>query len=223
MSYYPIFVDLDGKKVLVVGGGRIAQRKAVTLIEFGALIHLVSDDLTSKLKELVEEGEITYLGTRFRDQDLDGAFLVVAATDDTGLNRRISASARGRGILINAVDQPSDCSFIVPSIVKRGNLVIAVSTSGKSPALAKKIRKELERQFGGEYETFLIVMERLRKEILRKGLSQEENSRIFHKIIDSSSFKAVAQGEWDRLESILCQILPEGMVVEDIFKDLVPG
>jgi len=221
MSYYPILIELDGKKVLVVGGGRVAQRKAVTFLEYGAMINMISIELTPKLKGMVEDGKITHLGAGFRDQHLDGVFLVVAATDDKGLNHKISESALKRGVLINAVDQPSDCSFIVPSIVRRGDLVIAISTSGKSPALAKKIRKELETQFGNEYETFLVLMDRLRKEILRKGLSQEENSRVFREIVDSGALKALGQGKLDEVESILGRILTGYPAVKDVLKDFV--
>ena len=119
------------------------------------------------------------------------------------LNHEISESARKKGVLINAVDQPADCDFIVPSIVRKGDLSIAVSTSGKSPALAKSIRKQLDLQFGNEYQTFLELMGRLRKEILSSGLSQEENSRIFHKIVNSGILNALAEDNPEDVEAIL--------------------
>jgi precorrin-2 dehydrogenase/sirohydrochlorin ferrochelatase len=111
-------------------------------------------------------------------------------------------------MLINAVDQPVDCNFIVPSIVNRGDLLIAISTSGKSPALAKKIRERLETQFGNEYRIFLNLMSRLRKEILSMGLSQNENSLIFRKIVDSNVLTFLAQDDWEGVESTLKYILP---------------
>ena len=192
----------------MVGGGGVAQRKVETLLRFGAIIHIVSRELTHKLKKLVETNEVRHIGKAFRDEHLDGAFLVIAATDDKQLNHHIGECARKRHLLINAVDQPSDCNFIVPSIVNRGGLLVAVSTSGKSPALAMKIRKQLEVQFGTEYEIFLVLMDRLRKEILALGLPQEENSRLFHEIVNSDILKFIAQDNLEGVEAILRRILP---------------
>jgi len=221
MSCYPVILELEGKTVLVVGGGKVAQRKIETLLEYGASICIVSKELTHKLKVLVESGEIHLRGEEFADKHLDGAFLVIAATDDKRLNHMISEHARKRGLLINAVDQPFDCNFIVPSIIRRGDLLIAISTSGKSPALAKKIRGELERQFGNEYEAFLVLMGRLREEILSMGLSQDENTRIFNEIVDSGIINALAQDDWAKVESILKRIVPGNVTVEKIDLDRV--
>ncbi len=209
MSYYPIFLDLQGKTALVVGGGAVAERKIETLLGFGASICIVTNTLTDKLKRLVDVGKIRCTGKKFISEHLKGVFLVVAATDDKELNHKISQAAREKGLLINAVDQPSDCNFIVPSIVRRGDLMIAISTSGKSPALAKTIRRQFEAQFGSEYGAFLSLMGRLRKEILIKGFSQEENSRIFHEIVDSDILEAIVKNDRDQVISILNRILPD--------------
>ena len=218
MSFYPVCIELEGKTALVVGGGRVAQRKVETLLKFGASIQIVSRKLTNTLKELVESKEIHHIGVEFRDEHLGGAFLVIAATDDERLNRKISESAQKRHLLINAVDQPSDCNFIVPSIVNRGDLLIAISTSGKSPALAKKLRKELEVQFGSEYEAFLTLMGCLREEILSMGLSQDEKSRIFSEIVDSDILKSLAQADMAGVESTLKQILPGDLDIKKCLK-----
>ena len=138
MSYYPIFLDLKGKTALVVGGGVVALRKIETLLEHGAKVHVIARELTPELAGLMEDGKVEHMGEEFRENDLDKAFMVIAATDDPALNRQVSRSAQEKGLLINAVDQPEDCNFIVPSSLRRGDLRIAVSTSGKSPALAKK-------------------------------------------------------------------------------------
>lgn len=211
MSYYPIFLELEGKTVLVVGGGSVARRKVETLLEYGAEVNIVSKELTPKLRELVEAGKIRQIGEEFLDRHLDNTFLAYAATDDMQLNHEISESARKKGVLINAVDQPADCDFIVPSIVRKGDLSIAVSTSGKSPALAKSIRKQLDLQFGNEYQTFLALMGRLRKEILSSGLSQEENSRIFHKIVNSGILNALAEDNPEDVEAILRKTVPQNI------------
>ena len=216
MSYYPIFIELEGKTVLVVGGGSVAQRKVETLLKFGASIHIVSKGLTHKLKKLVESKKIHHIGEEFKDEHLDGAFLAIAATDDKLLNQKISKNARMRNLLINAVDQPSDCNFIVPSIINRGDLLIAISTSGKSPALAKRIRKDLEAQFGSEYEVFLTLMGRLRTDILSLGFSQKENSRIFNEIVDSEILNFMEKGDWEGVESALRRILPRDLALDTL-------
>jgi precorrin-2 dehydrogenase len=214
MAYYPIFIKLDGKTALVVGGGRVAQRKIETLLEYGASVHIISKKLTDKLKQLVEAGDIRHMGEKFENKHLDRAFLVIAATDDEKLNHEISKTAQKRGLLINAVDQPPDCNFIVPSIVKKGDLILAISTSGKSPALAKKLRKEMDGQFGSEYEAFLILMGCLRKEVLKMGLSHNENGRIFKEIVDSDVLEALTRKDRDRMKSTLRRILPADTAVE---------
>jgi len=218
MSYYPILLKFDGKTALIVGGGKVAERKVEALLQCGASIRIVSRELTSKLKALIELGRLQHHAEEFKEKYLDNAFLVVAATDDKQLNHRISESARKRGLLINAVDQPDDCNFFVPSIVRRGDLLIAISTSGKSPALAKKIRKELENQYGNAYKIFLNLMGILRKEILSQGLSQEENSRIFHEIVDSDILDALALNNLAKGKYILGQILPRDMNIADILQ-----
>ena len=209
MSFYPVFVQLEGKKVVVVGGGNVAYRKVLALLECGAAIHLAGRELTSELEQMVEKGEIRFLGPEFRIEYLERAFMAIAATDDKDLNHHISTCSREKGVLVNAVDQPPDCDFIVPSILKRGDLLIAISTSGKSPALARRIRKSLEAQFGQEYELILAMMGRLRKEVLSLGLPQKENSRIFQKIVDSGLLENFSDGFSPRMEEYLKNILPE--------------
>lgn len=220
MKYYPLLYDIEGKCALVVGGGEVAQRKVETLLEFGARVYLVTKDLREGLKALIESDSVGYLGSRFEEGHLDGMSLVIAATNDKALNRRVSECARNRGLLVNAVDQPEDCNFIVPSIVKRGDLLVAISTSGKSPALSKKLRKELEGQFGNEYALFLALMGRLRVRVLSCGFPQRENARIFKEIVQSSIIDALAVPDLERVHSILSGILPEEVSLEGVLADL---
>ena len=205
--FYPILVDLQGKRALVVGGGKVAQRKIETLLEHGASVQVVARELTATLEELRNHEEIDFLGDEFSEVFLEGAFLVFAATDDASLNRRVSQAAQQRGLLVNAVDQPADCNFIVPSVLARGDLLIAVSTSGKSPAFARKVRIELERYFGEEYGFFLNLMGNLRKEILRLGLSQEENKRAFEELVYSDLLQTIRRKEWDAASQIIEKVL----------------
>ncbi|MCX5879996.1 MAG: bifunctional precorrin-2 dehydrogenase/sirohydrochlorin ferrochelatase [Deltaproteobacteria bacterium] len=205
--FYPILVDLQGKKALVVGGGKVAQRKIESLLEYGASVHVVARELTAELERLRSRRKIEFLGGEFSEAYLEGAFLVFAATDDASLNRRVSQEAQKRGQLANAVDQPADCNFIVPSVLSRGDLLIAVSTSGKSPAFARKVRVELEQHFGEEYGFFLNLMGNLRKEILRLGLSQEENKRAFEELVHSDLLQAIRQKKWDLASQIIEKVL----------------
>ena len=175
MGHYPLFLEMADKAALVVGGGAVAERKVRSLLQYGASIRIVSRDLTDGLKDLLETGRISFAGETFVENHLEGLTLVFAATDDRQLNHEISIKARERGVLVNAVDQPEDCTFIVPSIVRRGDLTIAVSTSGKSPALAKRVRKQLESQFGKEYAIFLDFLGRLRGRVISLGLSSQQN------------------------------------------------
>jgi precorrin-2 dehydrogenase/sirohydrochlorin ferrochelatase len=207
MSYYPILVNLRGQKVVVVGGGKVAERKIETLLQGEAAVGLVSRDLSERLRQYVEAGKVAYLGETFVDSHLEGAFMVIAATDDPELNRRVSLVAKRQNLLVNAVDQPEDCNFIVPSILQRGDLIIAVSTSGKSPALARKIRQELEATFGDGYQSLLVMMGRLRKEVLSLRLSSEQNKAIFQKLVDSGLLKAVEKGNWDEAAAVLSKAL----------------
>jgi precorrin-2 dehydrogenase/sirohydrochlorin ferrochelatase len=206
-SFYPILVDLQGKKALVVGGGKVAQRKIETLLEHGVLVQVIARELTAELEHLRSGKRIECLSREFSETSLEGAFLVIAATDDALLNRRVSQAAQQRGLLVNAVDQPSDCNFIVPSVLTRGDLLIAVSTSGKSPAFAKKVRVELERHFGEEYGVFLTLMGNLRKEILRLGLSQEKNKSAFEELVTSDLLEAIRRKEWDLASRIIEKVL----------------
>ena len=220
MGYYPILVDLTGKRAVVVGGGGVGERKIETLLTHGAKVCVVSMELTPNLKRYMEGGVITYLGSEFRKEQLDGAFIVIAATDDPSLNYAVSASAQEKGILVNVVDQPRDCTFIVPSILKRGDLIIAVSTSGKSPAMAKKIREDLEKHFGREYGSFLTLLGRLREEVLKKGLSQEENQILFERLVNSPILAMIKKKEWDRVALLVTETLHQAVSQERILEVL---
>lgn len=207
MAYYPVLVDLNGKRVLVVGGGGVAERKIQTLLEFGACVDVVSRELSAGLEEMRSQGLFRWVGKEFDSEHLEGVVLVIAATDDALVNRRISESASEKGLLINAVDQPEDCTFIVPAVIRRGDLLIAISTSGKSPAFAKRIRQDLETKFGSEYGHFLSLMGKVREYVLRKGLPHARNKGTFERLVDSPLLDLIRQKDWDSASSVLSEIL----------------
>lgn len=216
--YYPILVDLKGRRVLVVGGGKVAYRKIATLLDHGASVEVIARDLDRPLAELVEKGLIRNGGQEFCVDRLNGVFLVIAATSDAELNRRVSEKAQEKGLLVNAVDQPADCNFIVPSILRRGDLVVSVSTSGKSPAFARKIREDLESQFGDEFESFLDLMGRLRERVLSLALTQQENKQIFDKLIASRLLDSLRKEDWEGAAFIVSEIVGQAFSGEELMQ-----
>ena len=167
--YYPMMMNIAGRRCVVVGGGKVAERKVASLLEAGAMVVLVSPAMTPLLFSMVKSGMIEHVSRRYRKGDLKRAFLCVVATNDRRLQERIWKEAEDQGVLANIVDSDEDCDFLVPSYFRRGDLVISISTSGKSPALAKRIRKDLEEQYGWEYEVLLKVLTwarpRIRQEV----------------------------------------------------------
>ena len=148
-SYYPVFLDVRGRTALVVGGGAVAERKAAGLARAGACVRVVAPTVTAGLEAHARDGLVDLRRRAFRENDVEGVFLVYAATDDAAVNEAVYAEAEARGVPANVVDDPAHCSFIVPSVVRRGPLQLAVSTSGAAPALAKRLRRELEGRFPG--------------------------------------------------------------------------
>ncbi|RQD72704.1 MAG: bifunctional precorrin-2 dehydrogenase/sirohydrochlorin ferrochelatase, partial [Candidatus Syntrophonatronum acetioxidans] len=190
-SFYPLSLDLNGRKVLVVGGGKVALRKVKTLLSFKARVHLVCPEALSSLEELAHKGEIVFHLDRYRREFLKGSTLVIGATDDQQVNRQIARDARRENIPVNIIDNPELCTFLVPAVVKRGSLTISVSTEGKSPALAAQVRKELEASYGKEYQLFLDYLGKVRS-LVREEVSDPDRRReIFVEMSDPSLVKLV--------------------------------
>lgn len=183
MRYFPISLDLTGRLCLVIGGGRVAERKVRALLSCGGLIRVVSPELTTGLNDLLRERQIEWFSRPYQEGDLEAAFLVIAATDDVKAQTAIQAEAEQRQVLLNVVDVPQRCNFILPATTRRGDLTISVSTAGKSPALAKKLRQELEERFGPEYEILLNILGRLRPQVLALGLPQRQNKERFENLV----------------------------------------
>lgn len=240
LKYYPIALDVRGKNCLVVGGGNVGVRKALTLAKCGAIVRVVSpvfsdefikkteshsfledDTVNPKIRgvHFCDKSEISCIEKHYDINDLDSMFLVVGATDNMAVNRRIAADANSRQILCNIADFSEGSSFVLPSIVHRGDLVITVSTSGNSPALAKKLRKELELQFGEEYAILLVIMGNIRKRLLAQTSSttssdnssekkqSERNACIFREIIHSDLLEKISNKDKDGVEKILTRVL----------------
>lgn len=154
-DYFPAFLDLRGRRCLVVGGGEIGERKTHALLDCGARVTIVSPSVTQRLAALAASGRLVHRARPFRRSDPRGCALAVAATGDPRVDRVVAAAARRWRALVNVVDRPQHCDFIVPAVLRRGELQIAVSTGGRSPAIAREIRRRLERFFGPEYSELI--------------------------------------------------------------------
>jgi precorrin-2 dehydrogenase/sirohydrochlorin ferrochelatase len=174
--YYPISLKLKGRKCLVVGGGQVALRKAKALLEHDANVEVVSPTLCPELNQMTTDGAIRVTQRDYKTEDLQQAFIAIAATDNVKINKRVASEARRQGILVNVVDDPKNSDFIVPSYLKRGDITIAVSTSGRSPALARKIRSELERNFRTEYEHLAVVADEVRSNLKQQGVTASSDA-----------------------------------------------
>jgi precorrin-2 dehydrogenase / sirohydrochlorin ferrochelatase len=194
MSLFPMFLKLSGRPCLVVGAGRVGEPKIGGLVAVGATVKVVAPEATEAVAQWSRAGKIDWQPRRFEPSDLQGVFLVVVATASRELNAGIYRDAQGRGILCNVVDDPAHCDFYYPSVVSRGELQIAISTNGLSPALAQRLRRELERQFGPEYEGWIEALGRERRRLFALGLDTEERRRILHGMVTQERFEEFVRG-----------------------------
>jgi precorrin-2 dehydrogenase/sirohydrochlorin ferrochelatase len=188
-----MFLKLRSRRCLVVGAGSIAESKIASLLEAGAKVCVVAPEATPKVRSWARARKIAWRQRTFRSQDLRGMFLVVAATRSRELPERIFRQARQLGVLCNVVDVPLLCDFYYPAVVRRGALQIAISTTGQSPALAQRLRKELEHQFAREYEQWLTRIGKARQKIQARNLSAEDRKQLLHELVSEAAFEAFRQ------------------------------
>jgi len=206
LVYYPIFLNLEGKKCVVVGGGEVALRKVRALLDSGARVVVVSPTLNSGLAQLARVETISLISREYEPKDLKDAVIVVAATDIAEVNQNIAKKARKHGILVNVVDRPEESDFIMPSLVRRGDLILTVSTSGASPALAKKIRMRLEQTFGEEYSPLLSLIKEVRQELKEQQL--RVNTEDWQNALDLDLLTHLIQaGEREKAKAVLLEKL----------------
>ena len=200
MDFYPIFLQIRGTRCLVVGGGRVAQRKVAGLLASGAQVAVVAKSLTEELKSLTGSGDIEYLGEEYKKEHLEGCLLAMVATDDEALNRRVAQDAESRRVLVNVADVPELCGFILPAVASRGALCLAVSTGGASPAAARMIREELESLFGPEWSDFLRLMALVRKKRLKDSHPSQKNKDAFTRLARSGIPRLMKEGRLVEVE-----------------------
>lgn len=192
--YYPIGLSLEGQPCLVVGGGPVAQRKIATLLRYGARVTVISPTVTETVRRWARAGTIRYDARPFRASDINTQRLVYGATDDRRTQRAVFSAARRKHIFVNIVDEPSLCSFIAPAQVKRGNLTIAISTGGRAPGLAKRVRQDIERAIGPEYGQLLRLLERARPAIRAAVPTVAGRKRALQRLIDEDVLSELRRG-----------------------------
>jgi precorrin-2 dehydrogenase len=193
-NLFPMFLKLAGRRCLVVGAGSIAESKIESLLRAGAKVRVVAPEATPKVRAWARGRKIAWQRRGFRPKDLERTFLVIAATPSTELHQRIFRLARRLGVLCNIVDVPQLCDFYYPAVVRRGALQIAISTTGHSPALAQRLRKELEGQFGLEYERWLTHIGKVRQKMQGGRLGAEERKRLLHELVSKEGFQRFQEG-----------------------------
>ena len=189
-NLFPMFLKLSGRKVLVVGAGKVGEPKIAGLLETGARIRVVALEASSLVRDWAREGKIELELRAYAPTDLEGAFLAVVATSSRSLNERIYNEAQSRGVLCNVVDVPDLCDFFYPAVVRRGDLQIAISTSGQSPSLAQKIRQQLEKQFGPGYAAWVAELGETRRLILASELDKERKLELLHSLASRQAVEA---------------------------------
>ena len=208
-AYYPVSLNIKGRKCVVVGGGEVARRKVKALREHGAKVTVISPELGPELVQLAEHGEIEALNREYRAGDLKDSFLAIAATDDSDTNRQIVREARDRVVLVNVVDDAQNSDFIVPSCLRRGDVTIAVATAGRSPALARKIRTRLEKDFGEEYAALAQLIDEVRAEVKKRGITVGGDD--WQEALDLDELtKLLRKGEREKARALILSRLKAG-------------
>lgn len=197
---YPIFLNLENKPCLIVGGGKVAERKAESLLEYRARIVLVSPKAEESIQNWADQGLLSWIPREFEKQDLEDIFMVFIATDTAEINQQIAALCRERSIMVNAVDDPPNCDFYVPSVLRRNSLALAISTEGKSPLYAARLKRELANIISEEHGQYVEILGDLREKVKDSGLDIDQRKKIFSRLVDSDLLELVKAGLNDKVE-----------------------
>jgi precorrin-2 dehydrogenase/sirohydrochlorin ferrochelatase len=200
---FPVLMALGSARVVVIGGGRVAERKVGSLLECGASVEVIAPELCPRLLELAQAGRITFTERTYRPGDLTGAVLAIAAVDDLEAGAAVAKEAARLGIPVNIVDRPELCTFIVPSLLRRGPLTIAVSTGGTSPAWARRIRESLEGEFGPEYARLFEALRSVRHRCLREIPDSSRRTDILKRLTDEAVLELARTAKAEQLESAI--------------------
>jgi precorrin-2 dehydrogenase/sirohydrochlorin ferrochelatase len=207
MTVYPVNLDVAGRDCLVVGGGEVGLRKTRGLLDCGAAVTVISPAAAPALRELAETGEIAWAERGYRSGDMNGRFLVFAAAGDAGVNAQVVSDARRAGVLCNAADRPGEGDFTLPAVLRRGDLALAVSTGGASPALSRRIRITLAETFGPEYETALKILGAARARLLAREHDPDGHRDQFRALLDGGLLALLRDGRNDAVDRLLQKTL----------------
>lgn len=205
-----ISIDLKGKTAVVVGGGKVAARKSLSLIRSGADVLVIAPALGSSLERLVRHGYLSHLAKKFSSGDLDCAAIAFAATDDPEVNRLVASEAAASGIPVNVADSPGLSSFSSPAAIRRGDFTISVTTGGKAPAFSRMIRKRLALSFGREYGETVALMGKIREKLLTQNDNRRYNKRILSELANSDLQELLASGSFTELDNLLLALCGPG-------------
>ena len=215
MRYFPISVDLENRPVLVVGGGEVAERRIDALLECDANVTVVSPEVSERIAALAAAGDVALHRRPYDRGDTEGMMLVLTATDDPRANVAVWEEAKASGVLVNTADEPSRCDFIIPAMVRRGDLSIAISTGGKSPALAARLRQRLSEMVGPEYAKLLDALGRWRPRLEERFKDPERRKRLHYRIVDSDVLSLARDADMTALDRRLEQIVEEAAEGEE--------
>jgi siroheme synthase, N-terminal domain len=209
---YPLSLLLNNRAVAVIGGGGIAERKVLSLLDTGAKITVIAPKATKKIKSLAAKKKVVLKLRNFVHDDLKGKLLIFAATNLDEVNKQVSRLARKKGILVNCVDDPKECDFFVPSFFRRGSLLLTVSTGGKIPALAKKIRRDIELSYGALFAEYVTLLAKARGAIYRKAsLSFQKKRDLIEKLVESNILPLLKAGKKKEASKIIQEFLQKNL------------
>ncbi len=214
MAYYPIFVELEGRRCLVIGGGREAQRKVGGLLAAGGTVTVVSPKLTRDLQRLLAEGRIDCIQREYEEGDLEGFEVCMVATDDGAVNAEVAAAGKRARVWVNAADDPVNCDFILPAVIRRGSITVAASTGGASPALARRLREELEAYLTEEMPALADLLAEVRMELKTRGLLPD--AEVWQDAIDEELRVLLAQRKYRQAKARLLRGLGAAALVPEL-------
>ena len=205
MGYYPIYVDMRRRRCLVIGGGVVAERKVASLVEAGAAVTVISPDITELIALWSKSGAIDFLARRYRTGDLAEFEIAFVATDDSEINAAVYEEGKNRGVWVNSADDPEHCDFILPSIIRRGDLAVAISTGGESPALARAVREELDEYFTADYARVVEIASEVRLELRARSLSASADA--WNQALKGNFRCLIREGRLEEAKKILLETL----------------
>ncbi len=204
-TYYPVYLELRDQPCIVIGGGKLAEEKVLGLLAVHAKVTLISETITSHLRKLVDKVQVAYIPRNYQQGDLSDAFLILCATDNIQTNQQVWDEASVANKLVNVVDDIPHCNFIAPAIIRNGDLTVAISTSGRAPALAVRLKEKWQKELGQEYADFLELAKHLREPLAHNIPDFATRKKIWYKIVDSGILDVLAQGDEEQAIKIISE------------------